>query len=278
MSVGDLALDPEFLRTEADVYLVRGIADDGNTYYESYHFEQIKEYFAVEHVLHRGEFPERIPGGYDAFRRAFERDIVRKGRHDLSFATICYDGAKPVDVAIPPNTRSPTVKEVLGPDADLRNHWERSETRKMTKEEDNALRQMAIRIMNRDERAEAKRKEAHRAQEKKRQRKGFAVPEGNERRIAGTGKKFPSHYHRRSASPESCNQSGRNSHRSPSPSPTRSYRDSEYGEPGPSTLPSTNTNGDVRMGDEESSPSGISIRGQAAKAAKGNKKGKGRSD
>ena len=232
----------------------------------------------VEHVLHRGEFPERIPGGYDTFRHVFERDIVRKGRHDLSFATICYDGAKPVDVAIPPNTRSPTIKEVLGPDADLRNHWERSKTRKMTKEEDNALHQMAIRIMNRDKRAEAKRKEAHRVQEKKRQRKGFAVPEGNERRIAGTGKKFPSHYHRRSASPESCNQSGRNSHRSPSPSPTRSYRDSEYGEPGPSTLPSTNTNGDVRMRDEESSPSGISIRGQAAKAAKGNKKGKGRSD
>jgi len=50
----------------------------------------------------------------------------------------------------------------------------------MTKEEDNTLRQMAIRIMNRDERVEVKRKEAHRAQEKKRQRKGFAVPEGNE--------------------------------------------------------------------------------------------------
>ena len=58
--------------------------------------------------------PIKSLGGYDDFCQAFERDAIRKGLTHLSFTTISYDGVKPENVYITPNTRSPTVKEVLG--------------------------------------------------------------------------------------------------------------------------------------------------------------------
>ena len=67
---------PEFVHRDDENYNIRVIHSNGESYYESIHFEKMKEFFILEQVLRRQEYPEKIPMGYDAFCQAFERDTV----------------------------------------------------------------------------------------------------------------------------------------------------------------------------------------------------------
>ena len=133
MSVEGITGSPaEFVRRDDESYNVRVVTSDGGSYYESYHYEQICDFFAIEHQLRRQELPAKISGSHDDFCHAFERDADRKSFANVSFAIIQYEGVKPASVFMDPGTRSPTVKEVLGLDADLG-------TRRIMKDEDDVL-------------------------------------------------------------------------------------------------------------------------------------------
>jgi len=91
----------EVVRLEySSYYNIRRVVttDNGASYYESHQYEQIvRDFFApaLEHILRKQEFPEKIRGGYN-FRRAFERDTNRKGLTNLSLkAMLYYAGVKP---------------------------------------------------------------------------------------------------------------------------------------------------------------------------------------
>lgn len=75
-------------------------------------------------------------------------------------------------------------------DADLRNQWEKTEGPRITRDEDNLLRQMARKYLGQEVREYQVREQAFK-ERARRQRKGFRAPEGSERRVAGTGRKFP---------------------------------------------------------------------------------------
>ena len=120
---------PKFVRRDDGSYNIWVIHSNGESYYESIHFEQIKEFFVLEHVLRQQEYPEKIPMGYDTFCQAFERDTIQRGITHLSFSTILYEGVEPKDALTTKHTQLPTIQEVLGSDADLRNEWERMESR-----------------------------------------------------------------------------------------------------------------------------------------------------
>ena len=42
---------PEFIRLDDESYSIRIIHSNGASYYESVYYEQIKEFFTLEHVL-----------------------------------------------------------------------------------------------------------------------------------------------------------------------------------------------------------------------------------
>ena len=67
---------PEFIRLDNESYSIQIIHSNRASYYESVHYEQIKEFFALEHILCQRECPEKIPMGYDVFCQAFKRDAV----------------------------------------------------------------------------------------------------------------------------------------------------------------------------------------------------------
>ena len=89
---------PKFVCHDNESYNVRVIHSNGESYYESIHFEQMKEFFILEQVLRRWEYPEKISMGYDTFCQAFERDAVRKGISHLSLLTILYNGIELKDI------------------------------------------------------------------------------------------------------------------------------------------------------------------------------------
>jgi len=75
MSINGMQGSPaKFIRLNGDAYNICIVTKEGVSYYESYHFEQIRDFFALEHHLHQGDIPDRVPGGYDIFCEAFERD------------------------------------------------------------------------------------------------------------------------------------------------------------------------------------------------------------
>jgi len=261
MSIDGLNNTPaEFVRLHSDTYNVRSVTKEGVSYYESYHYEQIRDFFALEHHLRQGNFPDRIPGGYDAFCQAFERDAKCKKLTKVSFATINYDGPDPTSILVNEDSRSPTIQDVLGPDADLRSQWEKKGVRRMTDEEDEVLRQIALKHMSDGLRIDRLKKRAFDEREDKRSRKGLRTPGSRGTRVTTKREKLP-RYRR-------CVPS----------SPRRSLPSS----PEPTREPSVVDEGrDAHMRDEGrsvpgESNSGISIRG-AAKTG-GSEKGKGRAD
>jgi len=177
MSIDGLNNTPaEFVRLHSDAYNVRSVTKEGVSYYESYHYEQIRDFFALEHHLRQGNFPDRIPGGYDAFCQAFERDAKCKKLTKVSFATINYDGPDPTSILVNEDSRSPTIQDVLGPDADLRSQWEKKGVRRMTDEEDEVLRQIALKHMSDGLRIDRLKKRAFDEREDKHSRKGLRTP------------------------------------------------------------------------------------------------------
>lgn len=133
----------EFVRLDSESYNIRVVTKEGETYYKSYHYEQIRDFFILEHQLRKKELLTKIPGGYGGFCNAFHRDAERRGLTAVSFATIWYERLEPVSVAWNPGSRSPTVGEVLGPDVDLRSRWEKMGSRLIMRDEVNLLRKMA---------------------------------------------------------------------------------------------------------------------------------------
>ena len=66
------------------------------------------------------------------------------------------------------NTQSPTIQEVLGSDVDLRNEWERTESHRITREQERALVQMSWRHLDMQVKGDERRKEVQKAREAKR--------------------------------------------------------------------------------------------------------------
>ena len=58
MSIKGIISTPAEFVHPYNVWVVNG---DGASYYESYHYEQIRDFFALEHVLHKRELPDKIP-------------------------------------------------------------------------------------------------------------------------------------------------------------------------------------------------------------------------
>jgi len=183
----------KFIRLNGDAYNIHIVTKEGVSYYESYHFEQIRDFFALEHHLRQGDIPDRVPGGYDIFCEAFERDAKRKEIANISFATIKYDGPDPISILMDECSRSPTVQDVLGPDADLRSRWEKQGVRRMTNEEDEVLRQIALKHMSDGLRADRLKKRAFDECEDKRNRKGLCTPGLQGNRTTTKREKLPRH-------------------------------------------------------------------------------------
>jgi len=111
---------PEFVKIDRELYNVRVVTKEGASYYESYHNEQLRDFFTLEYHLRQQELPSKIPAGFEDFRIAFDREAERKNPSGVSFAQINYDGVEPSSILWAPGSRSPTVQEVLGIGADLR--------------------------------------------------------------------------------------------------------------------------------------------------------------
>lgn len=260
---------PEFVKIDRESYNVHVVTKEGASYYESYHNEQLRDFFTLEYHLRQQELPSKIPAGFEDFRIAFDREAERKNLTGVSFAQINYDGVEPSSILWTPGSRSPTVQEVLGVGADLRSRSEKLGIRAMTEEEDVVLRQMAIRQMGEMLRMDRYKRKAFDEREDRRQQRGVRLPDAYSRRTTGTKAK-PRRRRRSSSSP--------NPRRDRRRSPELSDPPSEDAVAGPSTIPRTGENEDVHMRDEGRSPrdgNGISIKGQAMK---GDKKGKGRAD
>ncbi|KIM60785.1 hypothetical protein SCLCIDRAFT_1216494 [Scleroderma citrinum Foug A] len=143
MNAVDTTPPAEFVPLDSELYNIRVVTKEGESYYKSYHYEQIRDFFILEHQLRKKELLTKILGGYGGFCNAFHQDEERRGLTAVSFATIRYEGLEPVSVAWNPGSRSPTVREVLGPDVDLRSRWEKMGSRLIMRDEVNLLRKMA---------------------------------------------------------------------------------------------------------------------------------------
>jgi len=260
---------PEFVKIVHESYNIHVVTKEGASYYESYHNEQLRDFFTLEHHLRQQELPSKVPTGFEDFRIAFDREAKRKNLSGVSFAQITYDGVEPSSILWTPGSRSPTVQEVLGVGVDLRSQSEKLGIRVMTEEEDVVLCQMAIRQMGEMLRMDRYKRKAFEEREDRHQQKGVRLPDAYSRRTTGTEAK-PRRRRRSSSSPPP-----RHNHRR---SPESSNPPFEDPVAGPSTVPRSEESEDVHMRDEGRSPlegNGISIKGQATK---GDKKGKGRAD
>jgi len=238
MSAGDPTSPPaEFIHLDNESYNVRVVTKDGDSYYKSYHYEQIRDFFTLDHQLRNKEFPSKIPGGYDDFCRAFDRDAKRRNFTGAAFAPLQYKGLEPVSIAWDAgSTRPPTVLEMLGQDADLRSHWEKMGCREMTHVKEDFRLMMAWKYMSNELQKDQVKQRAYDERENKRQRKGLCAPETSGGRAVGTGTKLPRERRRRGRSSSSPSPK-RNFCRPPEPSLKRSRNGSVVGEAGPSTLP-----------------------------------------
>jgi len=180
----------EFIRLHSNAYNIRSVTKEGVSYYKSYHYEQIRDFFVLEYHLRQGNLPNRIPGGYDAFCQAFERDVKCKKLTKVSFATIDYDGPDPTSILVNGDSRSPTVQDVLGPDADLRSQWEKKGVRRMTDEDDEVLHQIALKHMSDRLRIDHLKKMAFDECEDKCSRKGLCTPDPEAPTLLPNGKNY----------------------------------------------------------------------------------------
>ena len=259
----------EFIKIDRESYNVHVVTKEGASYYESYHNEQLRDFFTLEYHLHQQELPSKIPARFEDFCIAFDREAERKNLTGVSFAQINYDGVELSSILWTPGCCSPTVQEVLGVGADLRSRSEKLGIRAMMEEEDIVLCQMAIRQMGEMLRMDRYKRKAFDKCEDRCQQKGVHLPNAYSCRATGTKAK-PRRRHRSSSSPfPRCDR-----RRSPESSDPP-FKDAVAG---PSTIPYTERNEDVHMRDEGRSPregNSISIKGQATK---GDKEGKGRAD
>jgi len=196
---------PEFVKIDHELYNVHVVTKEGASYYKSYHNEQLRDFFTLEHHLRQQELPSKIPAGFEDFHIAFDREAERKNLSGVSFAQINYDGVEPLSILWTPSSRSPTVQEVLGVGVDLRSRSEKLGIRAMTEEEDVVLCQMAIRQMGEMLRMDRYKRKAFNEHEDRRQQKGIHLP--NVYSCRATGTKAKPRQRRRSSSspPPRCN-------------------------------------------------------------------------
>jgi len=93
---------PEFVKIDHELYNVHVITKEGASYYKSYHNEQLRDFFTLEHHLHQQELPSKIPAGFEDFHIAFDREAERKNLSGVSFTQINYDGVEPLVNSLDP--------------------------------------------------------------------------------------------------------------------------------------------------------------------------------